>query len=94
MANILALQETLHETKMRDRIVALKLDFDKAYDKVHRGFLLKCLRARGFNEKLCSKIESVLHNGTVDVKVNDCVGPYFQSYKGVRQGGHVSPPVI
>jgi hypothetical protein len=30
-------------------------------------------------------IESVLYNGTMSVKVNGVVGPYFQSYKGVRQ---------
>jgi hypothetical protein len=29
-------------------------------------------------------IESVLYNGIMSVKVNGVVGPYFQSYKGVR----------
>jgi hypothetical protein len=33
----------------------------------------------------------VLYNGTVVVKLNDRIGPYFQSYKGVRQGDPLSP---
>jgi hypothetical protein len=42
VANILELHEILHETKRRGRIgVVLKLDFDKGYDMVHGGFLLK-----------------------------------------------------
>jgi hypothetical protein len=36
-------------------------------------------------------VESVLLNGTVAVKVNDNIGPYFMSCKGVRQGDPLSP---
>jgi hypothetical protein len=44
MTNILAMHEILHETKRRREIgVVLKLDFEKAYDKVHWGYLMKCL---------------------------------------------------
>jgi hypothetical protein len=36
MSNILALHEILHETKRRGKVgIVLKLDFEKAYDKVH-----------------------------------------------------------
>jgi hypothetical protein len=39
MNNILALHEILHETKRRGaKGVVLKLDFEKAYDRVHWGF--------------------------------------------------------
>jgi hypothetical protein len=57
--------------------VVLKLDFEKAYDKVSWEFLLKCLRARGFNSTWCEWIEKILHNGTVAVKLNGQLGPYF-----------------
>jgi hypothetical protein len=36
-------------------------------------------------------MEHVLQNGTVAVKINDKVDPYFQSHKGVRQGDPLSP---
>jgi hypothetical protein len=51
MNGVMALHEILHETRRKkDYGVVLKLDFDKAYDKVHWGFLVKCFKARGFND--------------------------------------------
>jgi hypothetical protein len=69
----------------------LKLDFEKAYDKVNWDFLLNCFTVRGFNPLFCSWVKKVLHNGTVSVKINNEVGKYFQSAKGVRQGDPLSP---
>lgn len=46
---------------------------------------------RGFNDKWCEWISRILRNGTVSVKINNSVGPYFQSCKGVRQGDSISP---
>ena len=46
---------------------------------------------RGFDDTWCRWIEQILHNGTVSIKLNGSVGPYFQSKKGVRQGGPHSP---
>ncbi len=41
---VLVLHEILHETKKKGQIgVILKLDFEKAYDKVHWVFLLDAL---------------------------------------------------
>jgi hypothetical protein len=92
MNSVLALHEILHEIKRKKQVgVVLKLDFEKAHDKVHWGFLLRCLKARGFNETWCSCISQILNNGNVAVKLNIMVGPYFQSYKGVRQGDPLSP---
>jgi hypothetical protein len=87
MNNILALHEILHETKKKRKVgVVLKLDFEKAYDKVLWGFLMHCLEIRGFSPIWCAWIKSVLENGSVSVKMNNDVGPYFMSHKGVRYG--------
>ena len=40
---------------------------------------------------VCTWIGKILHGGTVSVKINDEIGPYFQSSKGVRQGDPLSP---
>jgi hypothetical protein len=83
--NIFALHEVVYETKRRHEVgVILKLDFEKAYDKVHWGFLLKCMRSKGFSERWCMWIKSVLQDGIVVVKLNEHIGSYFQSFKGVR----------
>jgi hypothetical protein len=87
MTNIFALHEIMYDSLRKNRAgVVLKLDFEKAYGKVHWGFLMRCLKIRGFDEKWCSWIEKVTYDGTVAMKVNGFVGPYFQSCKGVRQG--------
>jgi hypothetical protein len=71
--------------------IVLKIDFEKAYDKVNWDFLMSCHEARGFNPLWCSWVRQSLHNGTVSVKINNEVGPYFQSAKGVRQGDPLAP---
>jgi hypothetical protein len=44
MNSVLALHEILHETKRNKRVgVVLKLDLEKAYDKVIWDFLIQCL---------------------------------------------------
>jgi hypothetical protein len=53
--------------------------------------LFECLAARGFSRKWCSWIEKVVTGGTVSVKLNNLIGPYIKSYKGVRQGDPLSP---
>jgi hypothetical protein len=54
MSGIMVLHEILHETKRKKQVgVILKLDFEKAYDKVKWKFLFDCLHARGFCDQWC-----------------------------------------
>lgn len=71
--------------------IIIKLDFEKAFGKVNWDFLISCHHVRGFNERWCTWIRQILNNGTVSIKINDKMGPYFQSAKGVRQGDPLSP---
>ena len=57
--------------------VILKLDFEKAYDKVKWPFLQQVLRLKGFSNKWISWIQQVTEKGTVGIKVNDNIGHYF-----------------
>ena len=92
MNGVLALYEILHETKRNKKTgVVLKLDFEKAYDKVNWNFLFDCLKLWGFCDHWCSQIKSVVQGGTGCVKLNNLEGPYFVSHKGVRQGDPLSP---
>jgi hypothetical protein len=92
MTGVMALHEIVHETKKSGDVgIVLKLDFEKAYDKVCWDFLLDGLAIRGFCPKWCTWIKQVVSGGTVFVKLNNKLGPYFMSHKGVRQGDPLSP---
>ena len=78
--------------KKKKNGVILKLDFEKAYDKVKWPFLQQVLRMKGFSMKWCAWINQVITKGSVAIKVNDDdVGHYFQRRKGVKQGDPLSP---
>lgn len=57
MSGIMCLHEILHETKRRKEVgLIVKLDFEKAYDKVNWRLLFACMKKRGFDDKWCSWI--------------------------------------
>ena len=72
------LHETIHKLhhKKKDGPI-LKLDLEKAYDKVNWSFLQQTLRLKGFSPIWCKWIESIVSRGSVGVKVNDEMGHYF-----------------
>jgi hypothetical protein len=74
--------------------VIVKIDFEKAYDKINWNFLMDCCRQKGFSENWLSWISKAMTGGIVSVKINDCMGSYFCSYKGVRQGDPFAPSLF
>jgi mannosylglycoprotein endo-beta-mannosidase len=88
---VVVLHETIHELKRRKQNgIILKLDVEKAYDKVNWEFLLQVLRMRGFPTVLCQWMEKVVSKGSVCVHVNGEQGCFFQTKKGLRQGDPLS----
>ena len=84
--------ETVHELHRKKlNGVILKIDFEKAYDKVNWSFLQQTLRMKGFSSEWCALIDSFVLGGSVAIKVNDDTGRYFQTKKGLRQGDPLSP---
>ena len=92
MEGAVILHETIHELhlKKQDGII-FKIDFEKAYDKVKWSFLQQTLRMKGFSQKWCSWVKQFTQGGNVNIKVNDQLGSYFQTKKGLRQGDPMSP---
>jgi hypothetical protein len=92
MEGVVILHETIHELhRKKMNGVILKLDFEKAYDKVKWPFLQQTLRVKGFSEKWCLWINEFVNKGSVGIKVNNKVGRFFQTKKGLRQGDPLSP---
>ena len=79
LEGVVILHETIHELHHKNQNgVIIKIDFEKAYDKVRCDFLLQTLRMKG-------------SGGSIAVNVNDEVGPFFQTRKGLRQDDRLSP---
>jgi hypothetical protein len=92
MEGVVILHETIHElhTKNSNGVI-FKIDFEKAYDKVKWSFLQQTLRMKGFSPKWCRWIQNMVSGGSVGIKVNDDIGPYFQMKRGLGQGDPMSP---
>uniref|UniRef100_A0A8I6YB15 Reverse transcriptase domain-containing protein n=1 Tax=Hordeum vulgare subsp. vulgare TaxID=112509 RepID=A0A8I6YB15_HORVV len=91
LEGVVVLHETLHElhSKKLDGVL-FKVDFEKAYDKVNWSFLQQTLRMKGFGEIWRKHIDCFIKQGSVGIKVNDDVGHFFHTLKGLRQGDHMS----
>lgn len=56
------------------------MDFEKAYDKIKwKEFCVQDLVAKGFPEIWCDWIMKTSRGGRVAVKLNEEVGPYFNT---------------
>jgi mannosylglycoprotein endo-beta-mannosidase len=69
-----------------DKGLVLKLDYEKAYDKVNLEFLYEVLELRGFNPTFIRFIKQITQEVSVGVKVNDIEADFFLTGKGLRQG--------
>ncbi|KAK1645894.1 hypothetical protein QYE76_063699 [Lolium multiflorum] len=84
--------EIIHDLRRRKHNgVLLKLDFEKAYDRVNWDFLGEVLRCKGFDEGYIHRISQLVSGGQTAISINGEVGPFFRNKRGVRQGDPLSP---
>jgi hypothetical protein len=72
LEGVVVLHETIHELH-RKKLDGefLKIDFEKAYDKVKWDFLLQALRMKGFDPKWCKWIQEFITRISVGIRISD-----------------------
>jgi hypothetical protein len=92
LESVVVAHEVVHNIdKGKNPGVVLKLDYEKAYDRVNIDFLFEILSTRGFSKRWISWIEHIVKGGPVGVTLNGHDGSFFKTGKGLRQGDPLSP---
>jgi hypothetical protein len=86
LESVVTAHEVIHEVhKNKDKGPVLKLDYEKAYDKVNLDSLYEVLELRGLNPTFIRCIRQITQGGSMGVKVNGIEGDFFLTGKGLRQ---------
>lgn len=89
---MLMVNETIDLAKREGRkCLALKIDFEKAYDCVSWNFLRFMLGNIGFSEKWMKWMETCIFTNSMSVLINGSVTEDFIIERGLRQGDPLSP---
>ena len=72
-------------------MIALKLDFRKAFDSVNWDALKQILAARGFGDRWIRWVDSILTTSSSRILINGNPGERILSKCGLRQGDALSP---
>ncbi|CAL1407884.1 unnamed protein product [Linum trigynum] len=93
--SILIGHELMHYLKIKTRgkkgYMTLKVDMEKAYDRVEWPFLLAVLEKMGFSSVWRGWIQECLQSATFSVLVNGSPSGFFAPSRGLRQGDPLSP---
>jgi hypothetical protein len=72
----------------------LKLDFEKAFDKVEQEVIMRVLQHKRFPQKWLEWIRDILASDTSSILLNGVPGKVFHYKRGVRQGDPLSPFIV
>lgn len=85
LESVVVAHEVVHSLhKNKEKGVILKLDYEKAYDRVSWKFLFEVVESRGFSAKWISWIIQIVMGGSVGIMVNgrDPISPLLFNIVG------------
>jgi hypothetical protein len=69
-------------------MIILKLDFEKAFDKIEHQSMLQIMKYNSFNHTWLQWMENMFNSGTSSSLLNGVPWKTFHCKRGVRQGDH------
>ncbi|GBG77566.1 hypothetical protein CBR_g24013 [Chara braunii] len=92
LTNAVMVREVLRRAEESDPPLAvLLLDFEKAYDRVRWGFLLRGMEKRGIGPRFRLAVKDLLGSATATVQINGFRSQLMRVTRSVRQGCPLSP---
>lgn len=92
LESVVVAHEIVHSiNKSGEKGIVIKLDYEKAYDRVSWSFFFSMLESRNFHPILVNWIRQLVVGGSIGIMLNGEDSSYFKAGKGLRQGDPLSP---
>ncbi|KAL6572341.1 hypothetical protein OROMI_013299 [Orobanche minor] len=92
--NILTAHEVTHDISQSMTNTIIKLDMEKAYDRINWNFIFQVMTRFGFSVVWVNFIKSCISNCWFSILVNGQSSGFFKSDRGIRQGDPLSPLIF